>query len=154
MMAKLFYGWRVVAACFVIAAFAWALGLFGSSVYLQTVTSAHGWSIGQVSAAITVFFLVSAAIQRPVGKAIARHGPRPVLMAGVFSIALAVAMIGQVSQPWQLYPCFVLLGIGWATLSTTGISATVAPWFERDQGRSPSWARASAPLSACRRCST
>ena len=35
----MFYGWWVVAACFVIAAFAWGLGLFGSSVYLQAVTS-------------------------------------------------------------------------------------------------------------------
>jgi len=147
-MAKLFYGWRVVAACFVIAAFAWALGLFGSSVYLQTVTSAHGWSIGQVSAAITVFFLVSAAIQRPVSKAITRHGPRPVLITGVFSIALAVAMIGQASEPWQLYPCFALLGIGWATLSTTGISATVAPWFERHQGRSVTLAIMGASVGA------
>lgn len=136
MTPRVFYGWRVVAACFVIASFAWSLGLFGSSVYLQAVTAAHGWSIGQVSAAITTFFLVSAAIQRPVTRFIGQYGPRPVLITGVFSIAFAAAMIGQVRQPWQLYPCFALLGVGWATLSTTGISATVAPWFERHQGRS------------------
>ncbi len=54
-----FYGWRVVAACFVIAAFAWGLGLFGASVYLQAVTAAHGWAIADVAWAITLFFLVS-----------------------------------------------------------------------------------------------
>lgn len=131
-----FHGWRVVAACFVVASFGWGLGLFGSSVYLQAVTAEHGWAVAEVASAITLFFLVSAAVQRSVGRAIDRLGPRPVLSLGTLSIAAGVALIGQATAPWQLYPCFVLVGIGWSTLSTTGISATVAPWFERHQGRS------------------
>ncbi len=132
----IFHGWRVVAVCFVVASFAWGLGLFGSSVYLQAVTRRHGWAVAEVASAITLFFLVSASAQRAVGRSIDRWGPRPVLSLGTVSIAVGVALSGQVSTPWQLYPCFVLVGIGWSTLSTTGISATVAPWFERHQGRS------------------
>jgi MFS family permease len=143
-----FHGWRVVAACFVIAAFAWALGLFGSSVYLQAVTAAHGWPIAEVASAITLFFLVSALVQRTVGRSIDRWGPRPVLSLGVVSMCLGVALIGQVSAPWQLYPCFILIGIGWSTLSTTGIAATVAPWFERHQGRSMTLAIMGASVGA------
>lgn len=144
----LFHGWRVVAACFVVAAFGWGLGLFGSSVYLQAVTAAHGWAVAEVASAITLFFLVSAAVQRFVGRGIDRWGPRPVLSLGALSIATGVALIGQVSAPWQLYPCFVLVGIGWSTLSTTGISATVAPWFERHQGRSITLAIMGASIGA------
>lgn len=135
-MRPVFHGWRVVGACFVIAAFAWALGLFGGSVYLQAVTTHHGWPIAQVASAITLFFLVSAVAQRAVGRGIDRWGPRPVLSAGALSITLGVALVGQVGQPWQLFPCFVLVGLGWSALSTTALSATVAPWFERHQGRS------------------
>ncbi|MGZ5911289.1 MAG: MFS transporter [Reyranella sp.] len=144
----MFQGWRVVAACFVIAAFAWALGLFGSSVYLQAVTAAHGWPIAEVASAITLFFLVSALVQRTVGRSIDPWGPRPVLSLGAVSMCLGVALIGQVAAPWQLYPCFVLIGVGWSTLSTTGISATVAPWFERHQGRSMTLAIMGASLGA------
>ena len=144
----MFHGWRVVAACFVIAAFAWALGLFGSSVYLQAVTAAHGWPIAEVASAITLFFLVSALVQRAVGRSIDRWGPRPVLSLGAVSMCLGVALIGQVSAPWQLYPCFMLIGIGWSTLSTTGIAATVAPWFERHQGRSMTLAIMGASVGA------
>jgi MFS family permease len=143
-----FHGWRVVAACFVIAAVAWSLGLFGSSVYLQAVTAAHGWPIAEVASAITVFFLVSASVQRIVGRAIDRRGPRPVLLVGTACMATGVALIGQVTQPWQLYPCFVLLGIGWSTLSMTGITTTVAPWFERHQGRSMTLAIMGASVGA------
>ncbi len=146
--APLFYGWRVVAACFVIAAVTWALGLFGASVYLQAVTSAYGWPVAEVSFAITLFFLVSASVQRLVGRSIDRYGPRPVLTIGTFCLGLGVALIGQVAEPWQLYPCFALIGVGWSTLSTTGISATVAPWFERYQGRSMTLAIMGASVGA------
>ena len=94
-----FYGWRVVGVCFVVAAFAWALGLFGSSVYLQAVTAAHGWAVAEVSSAITLFFLVSAAVQRLVGRSIDRWGPRPVLVIGTLCIATGVALIGQTRAP-------------------------------------------------------
>jgi predicted MFS family arabinose efflux permease len=144
----LFHGWRVVAACFVIAACAWSLGLFGSSVYLQAVTAAHGWPVADVATAITLFFLVSASVQRPVGRGIDRWGPRPVLLVGVACMASGVALIGQVSVPWQLYPCFAALGIGWSTLSMTGITTTVAPWFERRQGRSMTLAIMGASVGA------
>ena len=133
---RVFYGWRVVAACFLVASFSWGLGLFGSSVYLQAITAKHGWAVAQVASAITLFFLVSASIQRSVGRSIDRWGPRPVLWTGTVSMASGVALLGQIGALWQLYACFVLIGVGWSTLSTTGISATVAPWFERHQGRS------------------
>ena len=144
----MFHGWRVVAACFVVATVAWALGTFGASVYLQAVTRAHGWPIADVAFAITLFYLVSALVQRSVGRGIDRWGPRPVLLLGTVSMALGVAAIGQVAARWQLYPCFVLIGLGWAALSTTGIAATVAPWFERHQGRSMALAIMGASVGA------
>ncbi len=143
-----FYGWWVVTACFVIAAFAWGLGLFGASVYLQAVTKAYGWPVADVASAITVMFLVSASVQRTVGRSIDCYGPRPVLTLGALSMCLGVALIGQVWAPWQLFPCFVLIGVGWSTLSTTGITATVSPWFERHQGRSMTLAIMGASIGA------
>jgi MFS family permease len=135
-----FHGWRVVSACFVIAIFSWTLGLFGASVYLQALTSQRGWSITEVSTAITVFFLVSAASQRAVGNGFDRYGARPVLLIGIMCMSAGILTLGQVRAQWQIYPAFVLIGLGWAMLSTTGLSATVSPWFDRHQGRAITWA--------------
>jgi len=145
---RIYHGWWVVAACFVIAAFGWGLGLFGASVYLQAITAAKGWPVSQVASAITLLFLVSAAAQKSVARSIARWGPRPVLSFGAVALAAGPCLIGQVSAPWQIYPCFVVLGLGWAILSTTGITTTVAPWFERHQGRSMTLAVMGASLGA------
>ncbi|MBN9428460.1 MAG: MFS transporter [Burkholderiales bacterium] len=145
---KIYYGWRVVAACFVIATFSWGLGLYGVSVYLHGITVERGWSVSAVSAAITLFFLCSALLQAMVGALIQRHGPRPVITGGALVLATGVALVGFVQAYWQLYFVFLLMGVSWASLSVTSMSSTVAPWFERRQGLSITIAMMGASIGA------
>jgi MFS family permease len=135
-----FYGWWIVAACFVTASIAWSLGLFGASVYLHAVSQARGWPIGLISTAITCFYLVSAFASPFIGTAIEGLGPRAVVRAGAVCLGLGVASIGLIDQPWQIYLSFITLGLGWASLSSTAISTLLAPWFNRHQGRAISTA--------------
>lgn len=136
----IFYGWYMVAACLVVAVVAWSLGLFGASVFLHAVTAAKGWSIGLVSSAITLFYMVGAGASMSVGTATARFGPRPVMALGALALAAGVASLGQAGAPWHVYAAFALMGLGWSGLSMTAISTTLAPWFERYQGRAVSTA--------------
>jgi MFS family permease len=125
----------VVGVCFVAAVFTWGLGVFGASVYLSEVTKARGWSVSLVSSGITAFYLTAALALPAVGAAIDRHGSRAVIPSGAALLAIGVTAVGQVTAPWQLLAAFVCMGLGYATMSVTGLSATIAPWFERHQGR-------------------
>lgn len=135
-MTRPYHGWLVVAVCFMAALFTWGFGVFGASVYLSEVTRATGWSVSLVSAAVTTFYLTNALALTTVGAAIDRHGSRPVFIFGILALSLSVILIGHVTEQWQLFAAFVVLGCGYATLSLTGLSATISPWFERHQGRS------------------
>jgi MFS family permease len=137
-MFRLFYGWRIVAACLVAALFANALGLFGAGVYLHVLIESKGWSTGAVSSSITLFYVTSALLLIPVGGIIGRAGPQSVFAMGAVALAAGVTAIGQVTQPWQACVVFVVMGVGWACLSTTAVATTLAPWFERHQGRAVS----------------
>ncbi len=130
----------MVAACFLVASMSWSLGLYGASVYLHVVSETRGWPISLISTAVTGFYLVSALSSPFVGTAVNRFGPRAVVMFGAFAMATGVASIGQVYLPWQVYFSFLLIGFGWATLSSTAISTILAPWFDRHQGRAVSTA--------------
>ncbi|MGE0418101.1 MAG: MFS transporter [Acetobacteraceae bacterium] len=134
--ARPYHGWLVVGVCFIAALFTWGFGVFGASVYLSQITRVHGWSVSLVSMAVTLFYLTNAASLTLVGAAIDRHGSRPVILFGGCALSLAVIGIGQATAPWHLFAAFVVMGLGYATLSLTGLSATIAPWFERHQGRS------------------
>jgi MFS family permease len=133
-----FYGWWIVAACMIAALVGNALGLFGAGVYLHEVVTANGWTTGLISGAITLFYVVSALLLIPVGSGIRLFGPRPVIAFAGIALASGVIEIGQATAPWEVYLAFLLMGIGWAGLSTTAVATTLAPWFDRHQGRATS----------------
>jgi MFS family permease len=132
---RIFYGWWIVVACLVAALFGNALGLFGAGVYLHAAVEARQWSITAVSGAATLFYLISAVLLIPVGGWIARDGPRRVMAGGGLALFCGVVGIGRADQIWQAYAAFLSLGIAWACLSTTAVATTLAPWFEKHQGR-------------------
>jgi hypothetical protein len=57
---RVFYGWRVVGAAFVLAVFGWGMGFYGPPVFLSVVRETRGWSLTLVSTAVTVHFLIGA----------------------------------------------------------------------------------------------
>lgn len=146
MAARIFYGWRIVAACLVIAVFSWGIGIFGIGVFLHAIAETRGWSVGSISSAITVAVLLSAVSSAFTGPAVARYGPRRVMSFGAFLLAVGCYLIGQVREPWHVYAAFSLTALGYSCLSVTTITATLSPWFEKHQGRAISSAMLGASI--------
>src|SRR6185436_17895258 len=94
-------GWRVVAACYLAALCCWGFGLYGHGVYLTELNRLFGWPTAFISAGITGFYLATAALV-------------------VFINAL-----------WQLYPVYLLMAVGAATMHVGAISTVVGLWFDK-----------------------
>src|SRR5471030_562622 len=127
-------GWRIVAVCFLVATFGWAFGFYGQSVYLAELHRIHGWPTSLISTATTFFYLLGALLVVFVSEAIRAFGPRNCILAGVFAMASAAALIGQVTSPWQLYAVNALLAFGWAGTSLGMITNTLGLWFDKKRG--------------------
>jgi len=69
-----------------------------------------------------------------IGDVYDRLGPRVVVAAGAVAMAAGVAALGVVTQPWQLYPAFLVMSMGWGSMSGAAINIILAPWFERRRG--------------------
>lgn len=146
MIQKTFHGWWMVAGCMAVAIVAWSFALYGPSVYLHTISQTHQWSIGLVSSALTLSFIVNASVLSFVGSAISKHGPRIVMALGAAVMATGFIAMSQISKVWHVYASFALMGLGWSCLSTTAITSSLAPWFERHQGRAVSTAMLGASI--------
>jgi MFS family permease len=133
--AEPFYGWRIVQASLLIAFVSWSFALYGPSVYIDALTRTRGWSTASVSLALSLAFLTTALSLGFVGTLIGRHGPRAVMSVGAVLMACGIGALGQVTHQWQMAVAFMVMGLGWSCLSTTAVSATIAPWFEKFQGR-------------------
>jgi MFS family permease len=134
MNARYFYGWNVVGATFVMALLSFGLGFYGLSVYVAALQRLHGWSASAVSAPVTVYYVAGALVTMVIGDAYQRFGPRLVVSAGSAAMAAGVAALGIVSQPWQLYPAFLVMSAGWGAMSGAAINIVLAPWFQRRRG--------------------
>ena len=72
-----------------------------------------------------------AAVGRPwwIGDVYQRFGPRVVITMGSLAMALGVATLGVVMQPWHLYPVFLVMAVGWGAMSGAALNLLVAPYI-------------------------
>src|SRR3984893_5564552 len=127
-------GWRIVAVCFLVATFGWGFGFYGQSVYVAELHRLHGWPASLISGGTTFFYLFGALLVAFVSEAIRGFGPRNCLVAGVLALAAAAVLIGQVTEPWQLYAADAMLAFGWAGTSLGIITNTLGLWFDNKRG--------------------
>ena len=127
-------GWRVVVACYLVAVFCWGFGLYGHGVYLTELHRLHGWPTALISAAVTGFYLLTAALVVFISDAIARLGPRRVMLTGACCFGGAVALLAFIDALWQLYLVYLLMAVGAASMHVGAISNVVGLWFDRQRG--------------------
>ena len=138
---KLYWGWLVVAAAFLVATFGFGVGFYGTGIYLLALKARHGWSTGVLSSAITMYYVFGAGLLFfVVGPLFDLWGTRMVVTIGTVAMACGVVALTLLSRPWQLYAAFGVMSLGWATMSGAAINIIVAPWFDRRRGLALSWA--------------
>ncbi len=128
---RLFYGWAVVAAVFVLLTVSAGLGFYNVTVYLRALIAEQGFSLGATSAATAMFFCVNGVAGVPVARLLARYDPRTTITAGALLGSLALALLGRVTELWQLYAVYTLFGAGFAASSLVPGTTIVTRWFAR-----------------------
>ena len=129
-----FYGWIIVAVAFV----SMALGVNARtafSLFYPPMLDEFGWDRGVTAGAFSFGFLVSAAVSPLLGRMMDRHGPRPVMEAGVLLAAAGMLLAPLASQPWHVYATLgVLVGAGSVCLGYSGHGLFLPAWFVRRRG--------------------
>src|SRR3954447_24155819 len=101
--AERFPGTRVVSGCFVILAVSSGLGFYGLAVYLNAFSRERGWPVASISLATTVYFVVGGVAGLYIARLIARRDVRIPIVAGAIAGAASLAVLGRVTERWQLY---------------------------------------------------
>jgi len=124
---KVFYGWFVVAACFLVTMTLgetfWSFGVFFKPLQYE-----FGWSRTLVSSGYTTFLLGFAVGVIGAGRLVDRYSPRPILAVAAVLAGLGVALCSQIQtiHHLRIFLCIAGLG-GGATWSVP--SSTVQRWF-------------------------
>lgn len=127
-------GWRVVFTAFCMALFAWGLGFYGLSVYLQYLGRAGRFSPALLSVATTFYFLVGALALFGIERALPRFGRRRISVAGVLLLALCASALAHAPNATVLFLLYGGMALGWAATSGTAVAHIVGHWFEQRRG--------------------
>ena len=130
---RLFYGWVVVAVCFVLSAV-----IFGTrysfGVFFKSLERDFELTRAATSGVFSAYMVICCAFAVLGGWALDRYGPRIVLfLMGVFT-GLSLILTSQTSFAWQLFISYsLLLAIGTGA-GYTIVMSTTSRWFDRKRG--------------------
>jgi MFS family permease len=124
-----FPGWRVVGAAFACLATTAGLGFYGLAVYLTVMSREQGWSVGSISGAVTVFFLVSGVAGLWTARLLDRLDVRAVVLCGAVVGAVALVLLGRVDEVWHVYVVYALLSLGHTLAGLVPATTVVTRWF-------------------------
>jgi MFS family permease len=104
-----------------------------------------GWSYGTVSTAGAIMMVVMAAVAPAAGLVLDRFGARAIYAAGMSFIGVGFVLCSFMTEPWQLVALFSIMGgIGFAVVSPSLVSSTVARYFDSRLGLATSIASSGA----------
>lgn len=131
---RLFYGWYIVAACFVIAFMLYGIGVNTFTVYVRPLEQDLGWTRSAISMAITIAALSMGLVAPIVGRLLDRFGARRLMLAGAVAVGSAWVLMGRAESLWFFYGVFLLVGVGQAASTLIPISMVIANWFTAKRG--------------------
>jgi MFS family permease len=118
-------------ASFCILAIAFSFGLFSLPAFYPVLVRQFGWSHAAAAGGGSIVLLLIGTFSPVVGWLVDKYSPKTVLLAGVVTVAAALALLSRARSLPEYYEFCLLLGIGTSAVSILPNSLLIAPWFSR-----------------------
>jgi MFS family permease len=129
MQQGVYYGWKVVAALFVMLTFTSGLAFYNMSVLMNALVSTGRYPVSVVSVGVALFFVASGSAGMIAAPLLQRYDPRWTLAFGGVLGAVALLALGYAPNLPALYGALMLFGVGHACSALVPATTLVARWF-------------------------
>lgn len=131
---KIFYGWVVLGACFLISIVSGSL-FYSRGVFLPAMSEDFGGSRFAVALAFTIAYGVGALSAPFIGRALDAWPARRILLSGSALVSVGYLLTSLAPTITILYVIFgVFFGVGAISISSFSTSKVIVRWFRRRRG--------------------
>jgi sugar phosphate permease len=131
---RIFYGWYVVVACFVVNFIVFGISVNTFTVFVKPIEQDLGWSRKAVSMGLSLA-IVTMGIAAPfMGRVIDRMGARLVMAAGAGVMGVVFFILSRTQSLLSFYSCYAIGGLCQAAATTIPISLVISNWFNVKRG--------------------
>jgi MFS family permease len=128
---RLFYGWYIVGACFLISVYCSGVVNLGFTALIEPIVEEFHWSYALVSFAASIRGLESGLMAPVVGFLLDRWGPRRLIFAGATIMGIGLLLLSRTSSLAMFYGSFILVSTA-ISVSVGVVPMTVAGnWFRK-----------------------
>ncbi len=132
--APFFYGWVIVAICFLTVAISYGIR-YSFPVFYVSILQEFGWSRADTALIFSINIIVYGVSAPIVGTALDRFDPRKFMTMGAILLAVAIAACSLTNQIWHFYILFgLLVSFGVCANGAVPNLALVSRWFIRRRG--------------------
>lgn len=125
----MFYGWKIVAALFVVLTITSGLGFYYQSVLIDALGE-KGFEISDASMSVSIFFLSGGLFGPLLAAFIERIDVRVAMISGGIVGGIAIFLIGQATDITQVYAFQCLFGLAFSAAGLLPATTLIARWFE------------------------
>ena len=132
---KLFYGWYLVAVCFVVNFVVFGISINTFTVYVKPIVTEMAWSRAKFSFGLTIAALTMAFLVPFVGWLIDKVGAKIMMTVGASIIGICTLLLTKAQTITEFYVLYGLSGAGQAATTIVPISVIISNWFDLKRGR-------------------
>ena len=134
MMKKIFYGWFIVGACFLIGFYVGGTIFYGFTAFFEPIRQEFGWSYTQISFAASLRGLEMGILAPFVGFLADRFGSRRLIFWGAIVVGFGLILLSFTQSLAIFYSSFLLIAFGAGGCAMVVTMSVVANWFHRKVG--------------------
>jgi sugar phosphate permease len=131
---KLFYGYRIVAAGFILLFLFAGAGFYSFSIFIRPFEQTFGWSRAAISFAMSIYQMINGACAPLVGYLTEKYGPKRVMTTFAVGAGAAFIMVSFTQTLWFFYLSYAVLSVATTGIGFIPISHLLTRWFVRRRG--------------------
>ena len=135
MRVRIFYGWWIVGACFLIAFYVSSVIFYGFTVFFEPLVREFGWSYTKISFASSLRGLEMGILAPLIGSLVDRLGSRRLLLAGTITVGIGLILLSYTRSLPMFYGAMVFIAFGAGGCTSVVTMTAVARWFRKDIGK-------------------
>jgi len=131
---KIFYGWWILVASFVVVFIYSGVGYYAFQLIWEAIRVDYGWDMGDLTLSFTIVYATIALTAPFTGRVIDHLGPRKTIAIGAFLVGIGFCLLSQTTSLWYYYIWHILIGIGMAASGFMPTSIAISNWFSKRRG--------------------
>jgi sugar phosphate permease len=131
---KLFYGWRIVAAGFVLLFLFAGAGFYSFSIFIKPLEDEFGWPRASIALTMSIYFIIGGCAGPLVGKLIQAFEEKRIMLVSAVGAGACYILVSLTRSLGYFYAGYAFLALMSCGMGVLPISSLLAKWFDKRRG--------------------